>query len=256
MKPYSKLLLTLLCALSLGLAASAQTLLVGADVTKKLPHKMSVGIEGEFRTMQWVKHTERWTIAGNFDYKPWKFLKVGAQYKYMQVQELGGGTPGLDSYNAYFDQKHRVSISATGSFKIWKFEFSLRERYQYTFRPYHEVPRFDAYGPLEEDDNKIISAKSKHVLRSRLQIEFKPYKKCPWKPYANVELYSLLSDVNHTKGKVDGAKFYDKYRVTAGTEYKINKKNSLDIFYRYANTADPEDHEMGHTIGLIYSFDF
>ena len=255
MKLSAKLLLTL-GACVMGFAASAQTLLVGAEATKKLPHKISVGVEAEFRSMEWVDHTERWTIAANVDYKPLSFLKVGAQYKFMQVQELGGVTKKLNRYKNYWDTKHRVSISASGSVKFGKFELSLRERYQYTYRPYHEIPRYNYYWTPDEEENRIIEAKSKHVLRSRLQVEFKPYKKCPWKPYASFELYTLLADIDHTDNESIGAKFCDKYRATAGTEYKINKKNSLDIFYRYASAYDEDDHEDGHTIGVVYKFSF
>lgn len=261
MKLSAKLLLALgACALSF--AASAQTLLVGAEATKKLPQNFSVSIDAEYRSMEWVDHTGQWSVGANLSYKPFKFLKFGIKYEYLRVKELGETTTehGVDYvFNHYWNDKHRASFSVTGDIKVWKFEFSLRERFQYTYRPFHEIPQYE-YDPFDNsfipDGNKKINAKSKIVLRSRLQVEFKPYKKCPWKPYASFELYSLLADVNHTKSKTDPALFCDKYRVTAGTSYKINKKNSLDVFYRYANTSDEDEREMKHTIGIVYTFDF
>ena len=37
--------------------------------------------------------------------------------------------------------------------------------------------------------------------------------------------------------------------------YKINKKNSLDFFYRYQNHAD-DDETNGHVVGAGYTFKF
>ncbi len=47
----------------------------------------------------------------------------------------------------------------------------------------------------------------------------------------------------------------DKTRWTLGTGYKINKKNSLDFFYRYQNHAD-DDETNGHVVGAGYTFKF
>lgn len=248
-----KKLALLLGALALSLGAAAQTLLGGAEFSMKLPASLSAGAEVEYRTMNWFDHTEQWSIAADLGYKPLKCLKLGVQYKFIQAHNLAGRTNGGYDYNAYWDNKHRVSLSATGSLKVWKFSLSLRERYQYTYRPSHEIPRFDDGEPA---GNRTIDAKSKHILRSRAQVEFKAYKKCPWTPYASFELYSLLKEVNHTDADkaTDPAKFCDKFRVTAGCEYKINKHNGLDLFYRFASNNDYEELDMSHTIGLVYSF--
>lgn len=234
-------------------ALQAQTLLGGAEFSAKLPLGFSAGAEAEYRTMDWFDHTEQWSVAANVGYKPLKWLKVGVQYKFIQAQSLAGVTNKGYTYGDYWDSKHRVSLSATGSLKLaGKFTLSLRERYQYTYRPSHLIPRFDDEGAPA--GNRTIDSKSKHILRSRLQAEFKPYKKCRWTPHLSVELYSLLSDVNHTDKLTEGGKFCDKWRLTAGTEFRINKHNDLDLFYRYANTTDADEREMHHTIGLVYSF--
>ena len=45
----------------------------------------------------------------------------------------------------------------------------------------------------------------------------------------------------------------EKIRYTVGTSYKINKKNSIDLYYRYIANGD-EDEEGGHIIGVGYKF--
>lgn len=231
--------------------ASAQTLLGGAEFSAKLPAGISAGAALEYRSVQWFKTTDQWSAEASLGYKPLKYLKLSAAYKFIQQRNPDGASNKKGKpYNAYWDTKHRISISATGSLKLWKLELSLRERYQYTNRPQHTIPYIDP-----EDGNRTIDGKSTHMLRSRLQVEFKPKKKSPWKPFASFELYSLLKTTNHTDNtKHYDAKAYDKYRITAGTEYKINKHNALELFYRYAQSVDTDENDSPHTIGLVYTF--
>ncbi|MCM1309961.1 MAG: DUF2490 domain-containing protein [Bacteroides sp.] len=230
--------------------ASAQTLLGGAEFSAKLPKNFSVEAGAEYRSADWVKHSSQWSVDASVGYKPLNWLKVAVGYKFIQEWEPSGATSKKGKeYGDYWNNKHRVSVGATGSLKLKKFTLSLRERYQYTYRPSHIIPFLD-----KEDGNRTINAKSSHILRSRLQASYKPKKKSPWEPYVSVELYTMLSDVNHTENTTEGAKFYDKFRATAGCEYKINKHNALELFYRYTCSVDPDENDSPHTIGLVYSF--
>lgn len=229
-------------ALALALGASAQTLLGGAEISKKLSAGFSAGAGVEYRTMDWFDHSEQWSVEASASYKPVKSLRIGVSYKFIQAQTIQGS-------EAWWVNKHRVSVGATGQWKpVSGLTLSLRERYQYTYRPELTVGLSDGV------TNHTVSSRSKHILRSRLQAEYKPFKKCRWTPYASFELYSLLSDVNHSKHRTDPGKFCDKWRLTAGTEFKINKHNGLELFYRYADTNDVDEAETHHTIGLVYSF--
>lgn len=236
--------------LALTTSASAQTLLGGAEFSTKLPKNFSVGAELEFRSTDWFADASQWSAEASLGYKPVKPLKISAAYKFIQQHNPAGETNGKKkAYPAYWDAKHRVSISATASLKIQKFELSLRERYQYTYRPSHLIPFLDP-----EDGNRTINAKSYHILRSRLQAEFKPRKKSPWKPYVSFELYTRLKTLNHTEATTESARFYDKWRIAAGTSYKINKHNALELFYRYTRSSDADENDAPHTIALVYSF--
>lgn len=238
-------LLSFLC-----LSSSAQTLLGGAEFSAKLPKSFSVDAGVEYRSADWFKHSSQWSAEASVGYKPIKWLKVAAGYKFIQEWEPEGVTSNKGkAYGDYWNSKHRVSVGATGSLKLRKFTLSLRERYQYTYRPSHVIPFLDS-----DDGNRTINAKSSHILRSRIQASYKPKKKSPWEPYVSFELYTMLSDVNHTEDTTEGAKFYDKIRATAGCEYKINKHNTLELFYRYTRSVDPDENDSPHTIGLVYSF--
>lgn len=241
--------------LVLSTPLSAQTLLGGAEVGHKFGFGLNVAAGVEYRSADWVSHNDQWSAEVSASYKPLKPLKIGVGYKFIQAQNLASKTSNYE-IPAYWVNKHRVSVGLTGEWKPVKaLTLSLRERYQYTYRPEMQVPRFDVEDGAPAG-NKTISAKSKHILRSRIMAEVKPSKKCRFTPFWSFELYSLLADINHTKDTDGNSCFCDKWRMTAGTGFKINRSNSLDVFYRFAKTTDADEFDSPHTIGVVYSFKF
>ena len=232
---------------------SAQTLLGGAEFGHKFGFGLNVGAGVEYRSADWFKNNDQWNAEVSVSYKPVKPLKIGAAYKFIQAQTLATQTSNYD-IPAYYVNKHRISVDVAGEWKPLKaLTLSFRERYQYTYRPKIQVPRFDLedYNPA---GNKTVAAKSKHILRSRIMAEVNPSKKCRFTPFWSFELYSLLADYNHTKSIAGNAHFCDKWRVAAGTAIKIDRHNSFDVFYRFAKTTDEDEMDSPHTIGIVYSF--
>lgn len=239
--------------LALASAAGAQTLLGGAEIGHKFNFGLNVGAGVEYRSAQWFDSSDQWSAEVSASYKPLKPLKIGVSYKFIQAHTPQQHTTNYQ-VSAFWANKHRVSLGLTGEWKPLKvLTLSLRERYQYTYRPEMLVPRFDI-DDLEPAGNRTVASKSKHVLRSRILAEVKPSKKCRFSPYWSFELYSLLAEQNHSKDVSGAAHFCEKWRVTAGSGFKINRHNSLDLFYRFAKTTDADEFDSPHTIGVIYSF--
>ena len=259
----------------------------------KLNKKLELSLEGEYRTQDMSSMTERASGAVNLSYKDKKipFLKADVGYTFMcmhypaetaiKYETDDEGNFELDDNDnfipkhknvdaAYWTARHRATASLTGSFKWKRLKFSLRERYQFTYRmpsqcnrtrwyydPFHEMfdapeyyldeNQYNQDGTLNEDYSYMTDekkAKSDHKLRSRLSVSY-DIKKCPFEPFAEIEIYNQLDD--------DFA--FDKIRYTIGTEYKIDKKNKLKAFYRYQDSADI-DEVGGHVLGLGYAFEF
>ena len=91
---------------------------------------------------------------------------------------------------------------------------------------------------LEEKD-----AQHNLTLRSRVNVKY-DIPNCKVNPFASVELYSRL----------DKWKGCDKLRYRIGASYKINKDNSISLYYLYQDAND-DDEPKGHAIGLEYSID-
>ena len=253
----------------------------------KLNKKLELSLEGEYRTQDMSTMTERVSGAVNLSYKDKKipFLKADVGYTYMYMNypsetEVKYRTDDEGNYEyddeghlipkhknvdaAYWTARHRATASLTGSYKRGRFKFSLRERYQYTYRmaaecdrerwyynPFHTITDSPEYyldtDPESEDYSYMTDekkAKSDHKLRTRLQVSY-DIKKCPFEPFAEIEIYNEL----------DNAFALDKVRYSVGTEYKINKKNKVKVYYRYQDYADI-DEVSGHVLGLGYAFEF
>lgn len=277
----------LLLAASSAWAQSDFGVWTSVEGSTKLNKQLELSVEGEYRTQDMSTMTERASGAVNLSYKnkaiPFLKADVGYTFMYMhypaeteiKYQEDDEGNYETDANGAfipkhknvdaaYWTARHRATASLTGSFKWNRFKFSLRERYQFTYRMpsqcnrtrwyydmYHELSGAPEYfldtDPNSEDFSYMVDdkkAKSDHKLRSRLQISY-DIKKCPFEPYVEVELYNQL----------DNAFAYDKIRYTVGTEYKINKENKLKLYYRYQDYADL-DEVSGHVLGVGYAFEF
>lgn len=248
------------------------------EFSKKVNKKTKFVIDAEIRSIEAVNDIERISVGGKLDYKikEWKELgksksqielKANAGYSFIYghtlsekslkdfIEEVGEYNYNIDE--AYWATRNRVYLTFTGEFKVGRFEISLRERLQYTHTgssttietKYHWEEIKDIKGnhigwnepnPVPEPEFK--EAKENLSLRSRLSIKY-DIPNCKVNPFASAELYTRL----------DKWQIFDKARYRAGASYKINKKNSVSLYYLYqdVNGNDPD----GHAIGLEYSID-
>ena len=235
------------------------------DASKKLTEKMKFGIEGEFRTTDGVKEVDRRSLGVSLSYKPVTWLKADIGYIFINAYEpaetkVEAFDESAGLYNTKYDHAYRVNkdrlyASLTGSFDIGRFEFSIRERLQYTYSndafttedktewDYEDKVNF--MDPYQDTKTEVEQKDPKRntTLRSRLTVKW-DIRKCPIKPFVSAELFT----------RTDEWRFHDKVRYRAGADYKIDKDNSFSIYYIYQNAND-DDAPAGHAIGASYSFD-
>ncbi|MBQ9076445.1 MAG: DUF2490 domain-containing protein [Muribaculaceae bacterium] len=238
-KAISFLAAALLCIIPVK--AEAQSLWTSVEADYKLTKKWGLSAEGEYRTQDNFSNTERWAATISAEYKAWSHLKIAGGYTYIYQHCPNETTKKGNIIPQYWQPKHRAFFSLSGSYKWHNIEFSLRERYQYTYRPNQYVTKYDDDRITRKTD-EIIKTKNQHVMRSRIQVEYDK-KKCKFTPYASCELYNSFTDGFRT----------EKTRWTIGSSYKIDKKNSVDLYYRY-NDENDDDNEGGHVIGIGYKF--
>ncbi|MBO4814157.1 MAG: DUF2490 domain-containing protein [Muribaculaceae bacterium] len=215
-------------------------------VEKKFSKKTKLEAEAELRTRNDTKTLDRWSLEVSASHKLTPWLKAEAGYLWLydnNREKITYNTSG--SYNnwrpSYWGTRHRFHVSLTGSFDIGRFGFSIRERYQYTYRPTATTTRYDFDNEWWEDTE--VKSKHDHTLRSRLKIDYN-IPKSKLTPYVSAELFNDMS--------------LTKSRFMAGADYTLKKKHTFGAFYRYqiVNSNDNDNETNEHMIGFSYKYKF
>ena len=165
------LLAVFLCTMVAGVYAQSDDfgIWTSAEVKKKIFPGFDASVEGEFRTRDGVDNVERWSAGAGVAYRITSFLKADGGYTFIYSHRPGEMTKKGNYVSDYWSPRHRMYLSLTGKLNWQRFEFSLRERYQYTYRTSQLVSKYDGDDGSQKADEEI-TGKGKNVLRSRLQL--------------------------------------------------------------------------------------
>ncbi len=225
-------------------AASAQALWLDAGASASITKHLGASVEGEWRSADGIDATSRWSIDAGLDYKICPWLKGAVSYTYIDQRNPSTVTRKGNIVDSFWQSRHRLNVSLTGKLKVDRFTFSLRERYQLTHREGVTVAKRDTDGTPKTPEYE--GGDNKSVLRSRLQVEY-DIRKCPVTPYVSFEIYNSLNDGFAT----------DKTRYTVGADYKINKHNTVGVYYRYIHeNGGWDDGDARNVIGASYTYKF
>ena len=217
------------------------------NVEKKIDSRWDVDAGVEFRSRDNLKAADRWAFGADATFKITDWLKASAGYTLLDDHREKANTSGRKASD-YWGVRHRFNVSLVGSYSFGDLNISLRERWQYTYRPEKTVDRYWTYTDEEEDryegevaDQHTYEAKSKNVWRNRLQLKYKVSKM--WRPYLNAE--------THVSNGLE------KVRYSAGTEIRLSKHHWLDLKYLFQKTYGDDDEEGDrHVIGIVYTYKF
>ena len=220
-------------------------LVASIEASHKFNKKLSADIETEFRSRNSFRTADRVSVGADVSYKLLSWLKVSGGYCLLidnNREKLSFQDDGMTYNNwrpSYWGLRHRFNVTFTGSYKIRRVELSLRERWQYTYRPSKVTDNFDFDNAEWEDDE--VKGKGKNVLRSRLQLEW-DIPKCKFDPFASVEFHTTRD--------------LEKTRFILGVEHSLKKKHNFKVYYRYQLTGSTSDEPNIHMLGLGYTYKF
>ena len=217
------------------------------NVEKKLTSRWSIEGGAELRTRDNSKELDRWSLGAEASYKVFDWLKLSAGYVFIDDHRYNLNDKGT-KYADFWGVRHRFNASLTASQSFGDLSISLRERWQYTYRPEVTVSRYYAvssaikgYDADEYADEHTYSGKGKNVWRNRLMMKYKLSRMV--RPYVQAESTMGCS--------------LEKMRYGVGTEIRLNKHHSLDaryIFQRYYD--DDADEANSHILGVGYTYKF
>jgi hypothetical protein len=199
-------------------------------IEKKM-HKWNFGVETELRTINYMNRISRGSITLSSDYSILKQLKVGIGYQLMN---------NWDEKYLNYQIRNRFNVSSTGKLKWNNFSFALREKLQVTFKD--ESKRIKSNGYI--DTYKI---NPEWIWRNRIQIAYNiPH--CRITPAFSVESFYQLNNPEGNR--------FDNMRYTLLFDYKINKKNSVNIYGLINNKLNSDETTGKHILGVGYVFSF
>ena len=219
---------------------------IGAE--KKLGSKWEIEAGAELRNRNNSRTLDRWELSADASYKILKGLKIGAGYSFLydnNEEKITYHSDGsINNWRPnYWGARHRFRVDLTGSVKPNKrWQFQLRERWQYTYRPSKTTDRYDMDNQMWDNDY-VRDAKAKNILRSRLQVKY-DIPKSKFEPFANAEMFNAWS--------------IEKIRYHIGISYTLKKQHVFEAAYRYQHLyGDDNDNEHNrHMIGLAYKYKF
>jgi hypothetical protein len=242
------------------------------ELEKKINKRFDLSGGVDFRFNDNVGEVSRWRVTLGGSYKVLDWLKAGVTYQCISDLSRGeakkdydkddGKFQGFNVDEAFRRDKHRFTFDLTGKWKVGRFTVALRERYQFTHSVATDIDRiryreqvpggysgdsydFGGYQWIEREfaeDHK--GHKNNHQLRSRFEVEY-DIPNCKLTPSVSYELKSSLQDAMATAGA----------RVTAGVEWKLNKKQSVSAAYIF-DDGHYEDAPNLHVLKIGYKFKF
>lgn len=206
-----------------------------ATFVKSFEHGLSLTLEEEIRSAP--THRSHTTIA--LGYQPIEYFNFYAGYTVKLYGNQGWTDP-----NKFI--RHRANILLTGQVKLGQWNLSLREGVMLDARA----------DKIDRREKNVVD----FTLRSRLQAVYS----IPQTPLGIVAKFELLNTLNAPVKYIntimqDDASFQDygqyisELRPEVGLQWKINKKHSLTLAYRYnyiygrdINILDSGDVELSH----------
>jgi hypothetical protein len=189
-----------------------------ATFVKAFDHGLSLTLEEEIRSAP--THRSHTTIA--LGYAPSQYFSLYAGYTVKLYGDQGWSDP-----NKYI--RHRANILMTGQVKLRQWNLSLREGVMLDARA----------DKIDKREKNVVD----FTLRSRLQAVY-TIPNTPLGLFGKFEILNTLNApvdyINSLSITQDDASSLEKYgqyiselRPELGLQWKINKKNTLSLAYRY-----------------------
>lgn len=206
-----------------------------ATFVKSFGHGLSLTLEEEIRSAP--THRSHTTIA--LGYQPIEYFNFYAGYTVKLYGNQGWTDP-----NKFI--RHRANILLTGQIKLGQWNLSLREGVMLDARA----------DKIDRREKNVVD----FTLRSRLQAVYS----IPQTPLGIVAKFELLNTLNAPVKYIntimqddtsfqDYGQYISELRPEVGLQWKINKKHSLTLTYRYnyiygrdINILDSGDVELSH----------
>lgn len=194
----------------------------GIEFSKKFKKSLELSIGEELRTRSFIQEVNRLStnVAMTYNHPDLKALKGGIDYNFLNYFE----------HNRIEENRHRLSVYLQYKYSYAGVDFSLRTRMQTTFR---------------DESRGSYAVNPKYVWRNRIRIAY-PIYRTPYEPYFQFEVNNPVANPKGNR--------VNRLRYRAGCEYRINKHNAIDLFFRCTQEINQADDITLFGVGVGYNF--
>lgn len=197
------------------------------NLEKKITSRTTGTFAHEIRLNENYTQLNQYFTNLGLEYRVTDFFKAGLIYRFTEKYQLQDG--GIFSY------RHRLMLDLGFRFKAGKVIFLYRNRLQAQVRDIHS----GSTGNVPE-----------WYLRGKLTLKYNLEKQ--YMPYVSSELYFQITDPESPAIN----NMFNTVRLSAGFDYKINKKNVIGLYYLFEKEFNIVRPNNIFVTGLEYSLMF
>ncbi len=193
----------------------------GIQIEENITKKLKTSFEQEFRFNENISNTKKIYSELGLSYKINKNIRIAASYRFEKNQKI----------EDYYVNRHCFYAGITLKNKIKRFALAFRTQYKTKYVSSYS----EEYGSVP-----------KNYLRNKLSLKYN-IKKNPVTPFFYCESFYQLDNPEGNE--------FDKIRYALGVDYKINKKNNLNIFYMLQKQFNVNSPVQSYIIGIGYQYE-
>lgn len=200
---------------------------VSVGLDKKITKGFHIALNEEVRFDNNFRSFDRLQTTLGLDYKVNPYLRFGLGYIFI--------APYSSSNSAFKNLRHRLYFDVRGSYQTGRWEFALKERFQWTYRA--------------GDFNEYQYPRNELMLKSRITVKYNTNIASPYLYFelrnflnapvihANYDGTHYLTDDGSEKGEpgwfLEGFRgvYINRYRTCLGVDIKVNKHNKLNFYF-------------------------
>ena len=215
--------LSILCINSINAQTSDLASWNGLEVKYKLNKKWAFSLEGQLRLKEDISTIDNYFTQFNTEYKFIKNFKLVGAVRYIRENDNKGNIQGYENH-------FRFNIDALYKHEIGNFELGYRLRYQNK----NELGVSESEGDFPNQNIRFKTGIAYNIKNWKLDPKF------------SAEIFNRFQE-----GKDNG---FNKYRITLGTDYKINDSGKIKVYYRVEKQLNVDFPDTTNIIGLKYTY--
>lgn len=215
------LLFLLICTSTISFSQDDFGIWYSVAAEKKLVKNLGLDLDANVRTFNNASKIEEAFFDIGLSYKLNKYLSAGVSYRFTEFKEN----------DDLFHPRHKWFADIRGKLPLGDFDLSARFRFQQRYKTYFE----------DANDRE-----SKEVGRVKLKMSYN-IPSFPVNPYISTELFFPMFRPSE--------RTIEKNRFMAGIEYKISKKNSLELEYMFQRDYFPHISDI-NVVSVCYNLKF